>query len=131
MALYTGGPKHQTAVSNLCLPMIVSDCRKRRINSKNVFSVYIHLVTCLLTVVDLLEEDGARGKEVAQFGQIDPVPEPLLQLCGGWHLFVQTGLHPPVKKCTGNSHYTGHSEGTLLIVLLIIHDADDKTMFVL
>lgn len=96
-----------------------------------MFSVYIHLVTCLLTVVDLLEEDSARGKEVAQFGQIDPVPEPLLQLCGGWQLFVQTGLHPPVKKCTGNSHYTGHSEGTLLIVLLIIHDADDKIMFVL
>lgn len=57
-----------------------------------------HLVTRLLAVVDLLEGDGLRGEEVAQFGQIDAVSKPLLQLCGGRQLLIQTGLHPSARR---------------------------------
>lgn len=42
-----------------------------------------HLVACLLAVVDLLEGDGVRSEEVSQFGQIDAISQPLLQLGGG------------------------------------------------
>lgn len=65
-------------------------------------SFRLYLVARLLAVVDLLQRDGARRKEVTQFGQIDAVPEPLLQLCGGGQLLVQAGLHPPVggAQCT-------------------------------
>ncbi len=57
-----------------------------------------HLVPRLLAVVDLLEGDSARGEEVTELGKIDAVPEPLLQLCGGRQLLVQTGLHPSVER---------------------------------
>lgn len=83
----------------------------RRFNLENQ-STCFHLVTRLLAVVDLLEGDGPRGEEVAQFGQIDAVPEPLLQLCGGRQLLVQTGLHPPVRGADAHhmSHITVHTK---------------------
>ena len=68
-----------------------------------------HLVTRLLAVVDLLEGDGVRGEEVSQFGQIDAVPEPLLQLRGGRQLLVQTGLHPSARRGE-RMHVTNHTK---------------------
>ena len=54
-----------------------------------------HLVSRLLTVVDLLQRHRVRGEEVAQLGQVDAVAKPLLQLRGGRQLLVKTRLHPP------------------------------------
>lgn len=44
----------------------------------------MHLVTCLLAVIDLLKGDGAWSEEVAELGQINSIPQTLLQLCGWW-----------------------------------------------
>lgn len=72
-----------------------------------------NLVARLLAVVDLLQRDGARCKEVSQFGQVDAVPKPLLQLRGGRELLVQTRLHPPV----GGEHIQRGSFSTLRFTL--------------
>lgn len=71
-----------------------------------MFFCFFHLVTRLLAVVDLLEGDGARGEEVAQLGQVNAIPEPLLQLRGGRQLLVQTGLHPPVRRADAHITYS-------------------------
>jgi len=65
-----------------------------------------HLVARLLAVVDLLQGDGFRGEEVAQFGQIDAVPKPLLQLRGGRQLLVQTRLYPSAENTHTHTNIT-------------------------
>lgn len=87
----------------------------------------LYLVARLLAVVDLLQRDGARRKEVTQFGQIDAVPEPLLQLCGGGQLLVQAGLHPPVGGAHRTRDVALHSlaSETTLIKLLFTRTQQD------
>lgn len=64
-----------------------------------------HLVARLLAVVDLLEGNRARGKEVAQLGQVDAVPQALLQLRRRGQLLVQAGLHPSARRAAARVIY--------------------------
>lgn len=98
------------------------DCRGRKSR--------VHLVARLLAVVDLLQGNGLGGKEVSQFGQINPVPQPLLQLRGGGQLLVQTGLHPSAGSRTEHMEKMLLHGHRITVISFIVRASDQRKMLV-
>lgn len=55
----------------------------------------VHLIAGLISVVDPFHRHHLWGEKVGKFAEVDPVPQPLLQLCGRGQVLLQAGLHPP------------------------------------
>lgn len=78
----------------------------------------MHLIAGLISVVDPFHRHHLWGEKVGKFAEVDPVPQPLLQLCGRGQVLLQAGFHPPERTHNKQTEFRGKTTFKKVIIHL-------------